>query len=477
MSLGTTRKSKKSFWQVIALILLAFNIFIGSALPITQAAPMRHEASPEYQSTDVEPPAAISLPPPWQTQNIGFVGATGSASYSNGIFTLAGSGNDIYGTSDAFRYVYQSLNGDGTIVARVASQDKTSVYAKAGVMIRETLDAGSVNAMMALTPGYGTTFQWRYVGDNNTPFTFEPAGSATAPYWIKLVRTGNIFTGYASRDGITFIQADTQTIPMTATVYIGLAVTAHNNSQLNTSTFDSVMITTPTLTPNETPTATPTGMPMTTPTETPTATPTKMSITTPAVTGTGSLMGSSSANVPEAVVNLTTEGTLDWVDFSHTGDTSVDRKSGGSQLIGYSLSSLSTIQYSSYITGFSWTNGTPDATAANTTNGIDTTNPNGFVLTVPADTATRTVRVYVAVDGTNRGDSTTGGTSVFSASLSDGSAPTYTDIHPTPGQFQRDDFVYMIIYNAASANQSLNLQFAAANSHYTVLSLQAVTLA
>ena len=59
------------------------------------------------------------LPSPWLTRDIGSVGIAGSASYASSIFTLKGSGADIWGTSDQFRFVYQSLNGNGTIVARV----------------------------------------------------------------------------------------------------------------------------------------------------------------------------------------------------------------------------------------------------------------------------------------------------------------------------------------------------------------------
>jgi PKD repeat protein len=76
--------------------------------------------------------ASGSLPSPWQTQNIGSVGQTGSVSYSNGTFTVGGSGADIWGTADGFRFVFQSVNGDGEIKARVASQTNTDGWAKAG---------------------------------------------------------------------------------------------------------------------------------------------------------------------------------------------------------------------------------------------------------------------------------------------------------------------------------------------------------
>src|SRR5262249_44574214 len=84
------------------------------------------------------------LPSGWQTQDIGSVGKGGLAAFDQaGTYTLAGAGADIGGTSDAFRFAYQTLTGDGAILARVASQDNTNSSAKAGVMIRGGLAANA----------------------------------------------------------------------------------------------------------------------------------------------------------------------------------------------------------------------------------------------------------------------------------------------------------------------------------------------
>src|SRR5207249_4148774 len=69
-------------------------------------------------------------------------------------------------------------------------------------------------------------------------------GTITAPYWVKLVRTGNTFSGYQSGDGANWILVGTDTITTMATgVYIGIAVTAHNNTILCTATLDNVSLT------------------------------------------------------------------------------------------------------------------------------------------------------------------------------------------------------------------------------------------
>ena len=78
------------------------------------------------------------LPSPWLTTVIGSVGIAGSAGYNNGTFTISASGSDIWNTADAFRYVYQPVNGNVEIRARVTGITNTNAWAKAGVMIRET---------------------------------------------------------------------------------------------------------------------------------------------------------------------------------------------------------------------------------------------------------------------------------------------------------------------------------------------------
>src|SRR5277367_2942192 len=94
---------------------------------------------------------AQSLPAGWSDGDIGSVGVAGSASYANGVFTTKGSGTAIGGTSDQMHFAYQALSGNGTIVARVVSlTGATSV--QAGVMIRETLNAGATMAYVYSTP-------------------------------------------------------------------------------------------------------------------------------------------------------------------------------------------------------------------------------------------------------------------------------------------------------------------------------------
>jgi hypothetical protein len=174
----------------------------------------------------------------WSDQDIGAVAATGSATSADCNWTIVGSGVDIWDYADEFHYVYQTLSGNGQIVARVVSVTNTDLWAKAGVMIRETLDTASRHAMMVVTPGNGTAFQRRTSTGGVSTHT---AGSVvTAPYWVKLVRRGNTFTGYESPNGSAWTQVGTDTVSMASSIYIGLCVTSHNDGALCTAVFNNI---------------------------------------------------------------------------------------------------------------------------------------------------------------------------------------------------------------------------------------------
>ena len=176
------------------------------------------------------------------TQDIGAVGLTGSAASAGGVLQVTGAGADVFGAADAFRFVYRQVTGDCDIIAKVTGIQNTNGWAKVGVMVRETLDANAANAMLCLSYANGTEWQYRTATGANTGFVV-PASADRAPYWVRVIRVGNVFTGYRSADGVAWVQAgSSQTIPMASPIYVGLAVTSHNATSLNTATFSNVTI-------------------------------------------------------------------------------------------------------------------------------------------------------------------------------------------------------------------------------------------
>jgi regulation of enolase protein 1 (concanavalin A-like superfamily) len=199
--------------------------------PTRTSTPVPPTATP----TRTPSPTPTGLPSPWQSRDLGSVGIAGSASYANYRFTLVGSGADIWGSSDQFRFMYQSLSGNGTITAKVYSQTNSNSWAKAGVMIRETLNANSKHAMAILSPSNGVRFQYRAsTGGSSTDVN---GGSGTAPVWLRVTRSGNTFTAYRSSNGTSWTQIGSRSISMATNVYVGLAVTSHTNSATSTAVF------------------------------------------------------------------------------------------------------------------------------------------------------------------------------------------------------------------------------------------------
>jgi len=205
---------------------------------------------PGSNSTEVTvQPRPDTLPAPWLDQDVGItrlwtgdagdVGWPGSASYASGTYTVNGSGIDVWNNADSCHFLCRAVSGDTTNIIRVASLANTDSWAKAGLMIRETTAAGAVDAFVCLTAQNGALFSWR----SATGGTSASAGLSgyAAPGWLKLVRVGNSFSAYASNNGSTWTQiGSSEVLPLDATVYAGLAVTAHSNTLVNTSTFDSL---------------------------------------------------------------------------------------------------------------------------------------------------------------------------------------------------------------------------------------------
>jgi hypothetical protein len=155
---------------------------------------------------------------------------------TGGKMTLTGSGSDIWNNSDDFTYAYKGLNGDATIVAKITGIGAgTQTWAKGGVMIRDSLDGGSMQAAMVMTAntdgaaGNGASFQYRIATDGASGNNDSTAAVAP-PYWVKIERVGDTFNGYLSSDGNSWTIVATQDVVMTAPVYVGICVTAHSTT-------------------------------------------------------------------------------------------------------------------------------------------------------------------------------------------------------------------------------------------------------
>jgi len=169
-----------------------------------------------------------------------------------GTYTMTGSGTDIWDVGpgageyhDEFHFAYKMLTGAGSIIVRIDSVENTNGWAKAGVMIRETLDGDSKHAFACITPDNGVASQGR-IDTAGASFNTNQSG-VTTPYWVRLERSiSGLFTVSHSANGSTWqpvTGAIPQNIQMSANVYIGLAVTSHDASLTCQAVFSNVTTT------------------------------------------------------------------------------------------------------------------------------------------------------------------------------------------------------------------------------------------
>ncbi len=189
----------------------------------------------------VTPPTTTptAVPSAWTSQDIGAVGAAGSSTFANNTYTIIGSGLNINDQADAFHYDATTQNGDGTIIAQITSLGNANPWSKAGVMIRDGSDPGALEVSMLVSPNGMVEFEDRAAaGQTTTDVEVSESGAR----WEKLVRSGNTFTGYVSKDGNTWIKIGSTTVSIESQVDIGLAVSSRVTGTLETTVFSNVSI-------------------------------------------------------------------------------------------------------------------------------------------------------------------------------------------------------------------------------------------
>jgi regulation of enolase protein 1 (concanavalin A-like superfamily) len=186
-----------------------------------------------------------TLPAPWRTLDIGdAMDAPGTAEYMDGKVTVMTSGSDIWGTKDDLRHTFITMSGDVEITAQVARLDSVHNWAKAGVMVRDNLSDSSAHVIMAMTTGNGDAMQGRTMLGGESFSVHNSADPIKAPYFVKLIKMGNMFYGYSSPDGQLWDFVGKQEVMMTDPVQVGLAATSHVYGVYTTAEFTDIAIST-----------------------------------------------------------------------------------------------------------------------------------------------------------------------------------------------------------------------------------------
>ncbi|MCR6650901.1 MAG: RICIN domain-containing protein [Cellvibrionaceae bacterium] len=191
-----------------------------------------------------------------ESRDIGTTGTAGSMSISGTRITIKGSGGDIAGASDGFRFAYERLSGDGQITARLTSVSETDSWTKFGLMIRKDLTAGAANFMFLTLPKLGSTQQYRTAAGGNTVSQWTSSSSKDiSDYpdrdiryhrpgtWFRLAKVGTKVSAYTSLDGKCWIPRRSITLSgLSGATYFGVALTSHNFGVLATGIVDNLQI-------------------------------------------------------------------------------------------------------------------------------------------------------------------------------------------------------------------------------------------
>jgi regulation of enolase protein 1 (concanavalin A-like superfamily)/fibronectin type 3 domain-containing protein len=151
-------------------------------------------------------------------------------------YDVAGGGPDIFGQTDGFRFVHRQVTGDFDVKVRVQSLSAANASARAGLMARETLANNSRNAFASATAADGFRFTARTVANENT--SLLKTGTVSYPNtWVRLRRTGDVFTGYFSTDGVGWTELSNVEMALPQTLYVGMAVSSFNTTSTATAEF------------------------------------------------------------------------------------------------------------------------------------------------------------------------------------------------------------------------------------------------
>ena len=188
----------------------------------------------------LEPLNTDALPSPWNVSDIGN-SLKGGQKIENNNWTIYGGGDDIWGTSDQFRFVYQKINGDFSFSVKVDSLKDTHYYAKAGIMVRKSLNKNSAHGIINVFPGGSSEFGYR-----------EKSGQTMK------AKSGPNFNGFnvmlkvdkIDKSLYFSIQTKNEWIEVEKlhihnwgkSIYVGLATLSHDNSQLTTATYSNMQL-------------------------------------------------------------------------------------------------------------------------------------------------------------------------------------------------------------------------------------------
>ncbi|CAI6084911.1 hypothetical protein COHCIP112018_04492 [Cohnella sp. JJ-181] len=191
--------------------------------------------------------AFVLKPGQYENANVGGAVA-GTTVHEGASMKVTGSGTNVWGMSDMFRYVYQNVKADNAaIVARVDGMSYwgSAPHAdiKVGLMVRQT-EAANSDQQGIFVSGRGELVSIKrdfYGAWSQIIPQDAPPVKVTAPIWLKVEKTGNVVKTFSTIDGAEWIERSTHTMAFTSPYTMGLVVSAGVDGQFVEGTFSNIM--------------------------------------------------------------------------------------------------------------------------------------------------------------------------------------------------------------------------------------------
>ena len=183
-------------------------------------------------------------PTGYSCADIGAATPAGGQTESGAAWTVTAGGPDIWGTADAFHYIWAALPANGAVTAQVATVTATDPWARAGVMVRATTSPGSPYYAVYVSKGNGVVVQERTAQGVAAVQIANTTG--VAPEYVEVTRTGTVYAAATSSDGTTWTAVPGSMVTLanlSGSLLAGAASTSHSSTALSTVGFNAVTIT------------------------------------------------------------------------------------------------------------------------------------------------------------------------------------------------------------------------------------------
>ncbi len=173
--------------------------------------------------------------------DVGEVLKNGSVAYDAGnqSYLVSGGGENMWFEKDAFYFVWQKASGDVSLAAAVELLESDGhAHRKAGLIIRQTLDADAPYASAALHGDGLVSLQYREIKGGPTR---EIQSGVAAPKRLRIEKEGEYISMSLAGENETFQSAGGNfRMTFTEPFYVGLGVCAHDDNALEKARFSQV---------------------------------------------------------------------------------------------------------------------------------------------------------------------------------------------------------------------------------------------